>query len=117
ELEISGPMRFQAVGIPDALHRGRTRSLRRGHGPYAPVGRRLGLALQRGLDDLLDLLIRNLRLPTAAGGILDQRCWPALLEPLPPEDHRRATGLQFLGDSSVGHPRRCQEGAPWPGLA
>lgn len=59
EFERLDQMRFQVVALPDTMDRVFAQTLGRGHGPGAPVGGMGRGRVQSGLDDRLNLAMRN----------------------------------------------------------
>ena len=90
QLERLNPVRFEAPRRPHLLHSRFRHPGSRGHGPAAPMGFALRAVVQGQIHDLVDLVLRDRRLPTPALTDLRELDQPLLGEPgAPPADRRR----------------------------
>ena len=102
ELKRAHQMRFQAVRMPDALHRGRANPLRVRHRSHAPLGCPLGPFLEGGVYNRPDLGLRQRRLTSTARPIPLERGESLARKPIAPAQHRRARQTQLVRDRVVG---------------
>ena len=102
ELERADQMWFQAVRMPDALHRGRANSLRFRHRSDAPMCRPLRPFLESGVYNRPDLGLRQRRLPSPSRPIPLEPGQSLALEPTAPEQHRRSRQTKLVRDRAVG---------------
>src|SRR5882672_1163073 len=109
QLESAAAVRLQSVGIPDALHRSRTDSMRSRHRAHAPMGRRFGSSVQSRLDNLFNLRSLDAIWSAPSRSIIDQRRRSALQKTVTPKNHRRPTRLQLTRDLIIRNTAGSQQ--------
>src|SRR5271166_3843421 len=106
-------MRFQPIGAPDALHRRLADAANFRHAAATPVGRLRRRCLRHG-DNFGFLGSDKGREAPPSRTILIKRLDPAFRKPLPPVQHSRAGGFEFLRQCVVRLPRRRAKNNPRP---
>ncbi len=87
---------WKPVLFPDPLHRGRTHLLAGRHRAHTPMCCVLRFGFDRRQHNRCFLLLRDPFGTPAARTIFKQGFYPTLLEPLPPQQHRRQRSGQIL---------------------
>ena len=87
--------------LPDPVDRCLAYAMLFGYRPTTPMGGSCGPGLQRGVDNFLNLVCRDLRFASAACRHLPKAVWPLTTEALPPQGNRFRIDLHALGDILV----------------
>src|SRR5712692_4598255 len=114
QLKLAHSMWLQPVGIPDALNRRRTRAAMLGHRPTAPVSRALRFAVQRRVDNPLDLAGRYRRFSAAPFLNLSQTRWASSNEAFAPHNTRWSADFHVLSNPVVGESLCSHQNNPTP---
>jgi len=101
QLERLDPVWFETPRRPHLLHSRFRYPARRGHRPTRPMGFAGRTVVQCQIHDLVDLLLRDRRLPTPALAHLRELDQPLLGEPSAPPADRRRRHRQRPRDSGV----------------
>ena len=101
EFETLGPVRLEAVALPDAVHGGFAYTLGLGHRAAAPVGCSRWLGLNRGVHDFFDLPGGEARLAAAARRDFPQAIRPLRQEASAPQRHRLEVDAKLRRDRLV----------------
>ena len=113
QLEALDPVRLQAEGAPDTVHRRRGDARRPGHRAAAPVGRTVGHRLQRPRHHLGDLVVADLA-RRAGPRLIVEPAEPPLGKAGTPQADGPSRDAQLLGDRQITQTVRRQKHDPRP---
>ncbi len=112
QLEGLGSMGLQAVGPPDAPHRGFAHALGPGQSAAAPVRGLPRRGVQRGVHDGLHLSSSDALATPGPRSVAQQSHDAGLRVALTPQQNRRAGDAQLLGQTIIGNPLRRSQNDP-----
>jgi len=107
KLERPDAVGLEAVALPDTPYRGLAEALGGGHAPRAPLGRRRGRRVERGLDDGPHFAGGDPRETTGTRGILFQPRHSQGQKSFPPELHRGPRDAQGPSNVLIAHAIGC----------
>ena len=100
QLEGTHQMRFEFVGMPDALHGGVAHPGMAGHGAGRPMRGLLGRSMHGVIDDAFDEFSPVVRFSSSPWAV-DETGHALFGEAAPPFRHRVRAGAQLIGDVAV----------------